>query len=644
MKTKPKKIFDTTDKSAAQKTEDGFQNFVAKLGVSPQGSDEVNNLLSKGHYQFNLVTRNRVSLEAAYRGSWIVGQVIDTFSEDMTRAGIDIQTNEGAEEVTDIENKMSGLSVWQSVCDTLKWGRLYGGACAVLQIKGQNLEDPIDLDTVGQDDFLGLVVYDRWQLYPVLDKLINEGPQLGLPAYYDIVLGSNLNDPGREPGGQITDNPNQRVRVHHSRCIRIIGIQLPFWQAITEMMWGESVLERMWDRLIMFDDATLSTGNLISRAQLRTVGVDGLREIMAAGGEAQEGLIRQFEYMRQLQNNEGITIIDKEDTFQSTAYSFAGLSDVLIQFGQQVSGACGIPLVRLFGQSPAGMNATGESDIRLYYDGVNAKQESLLRNPFEILLKVLWRSVTGHPAPDDLSFTFTPLWQMSATDKATVAKTNTDTIIEAHAAGAVDTSTMMKELKQSSGDTGLFTHITDEQIDEAENDEPPMPESGTPEQPVPGTSGKGEQSKPGAEPIVEGGAQGTPGEGPAKEKAKDSAWKKVRRWLSRDANEKREIEKLREEAEKQDDKNNHHEAERLREKARKLEKEIKSKDKKAPVNDPGVAGTMKEFYNGTLKSSSGKKVTSKKQAAAIGYSEEGEKSKDAKVSDDQKYIRDWLKR
>lgn len=504
----------TPPKTEAQtifKTLDGFQNFAAKLGVSAPGQvPGSDNLLSLGHYQFNLVTRNRVQLEAAYRGSWIVGRVVDTKAKDMVRSGIDIVTNDGAEEVQEFKTLWSRLQISQSLCETLQWASLYGGAVAVLQLKGQELDTPLDLDTIGEGQFQGLAVYDRWQLNPTLTQIIDSGPEIGLPKFYDIALGSNQNDPGLAPGSQERNqngNAGGLVRVHHSRCIRLIGLKLPYWQAITEMMWGESVLERMWDRLIAFDDATMSAGNLISRAQLRTVGVDGLRQLLAAGGAEQEALVAQFEYMRQFQNNEGITLIDKEDMFASTAYSFAGLSDMMIQFGQQVSGAAEIPLVALFGQSPAGLSATGESDLRLYYDSINADQEARLRNPVEMISKVLWRSMTGQPIPDDFSFTFAPLWQMTAVDKATIAKTNTDTIIEAFQAGAIDTSTMMKELKESSGKTGLFTHITDEAIEDAEGEEPPMPAVEAPAQP------------------------GEPGEGPAT--PKPSVGSKIKDWIAR---------------------------------------------------------------------------------------------------------------
>lgn len=508
------------------KTVDGFANFAARLGVNPHdGSGSGNNLTSQGFYIPNLITRNRLQLEYGYRGSWIVAKMINTVSEDMTRAGIAITTNEGADQVSEIEIKMTRLKIWSSICETLMWGRLYGGAIGVMQIRGQKLDTPINLDSVEQDQFMGITPYDRWQIYPVLDKLINEGPDLGLPEYYDIVLGANMNNPGQEPGGQMTENPNGRVRVHHSRCIRVIGIKLPFWQAITEMLWGESVLEQLWDRLIEFDTATAAAGNLINRAQLRMIGVEGLREIFAAGGAAQEALIEMFEYIRKFQQNEGITLLDKNDTFDSVAYSFAGLADVLIQFGQQLSGASDIPLVRLFGQSPAGLSSTGESDLRMYYDGILAKQEATLRNPLEILLKVLWRSTTGKPAPKDMTFEFVPLWQMSAKDKADIAKVITDAILEVHEAGIIKPATALKELKEMSGDHGIFTHITDEEIEEAENDEPPKPdEADVGSEPSAGTGNLGAgPTKP--KELVKKAQSGATG---------DSAWKRIRHWFTKD--------------------------------------------------------------------------------------------------------------
>ncbi len=449
-------------------TVDGFDNFLSRLGLNND------NALSGGTYEFNLMTRNRIQLEAAYRGSWIVGQVVDSVAEDMTRAGVDVTSNESEQDMKDLQNAISRLQIWQSIQSLIKWGRLYGGAIGVLQIKGQKLDTPLDLETVGEGQFQGIVVFDRWQLNPILSPVIDSGPEMGLPAMYQIVNNPTSLDP-KAP------TATGQVSVHHSRCIRYTGIDLPYFQAITEMMWGESILERLWDRLISFDNVTMSSASLVDRANLRTVGIDGFREIIAAGGPAKEGLLSQFEMMRSMQVNEGLTLLDKNDTFASTAYSFAGLSDMMLQFGQQLSGASQIPLIRLFGQSPAGLSATGDADIRMYYDNINAQQEAKLRNPFEVLLKVLWRSTFGEASPKDMEFTFTPLWQMSAMDKATVAKSNTETVLGAYEGGVTDRETSLKELRQLSGDTGVFSNITDEAIKDAEGEEPPMPDEAEPE-------------------------------------------------------------------------------------------------------------------------------------------------------------------
>lgn len=449
-----------TDAKAA----DGFDNFLSKIGLNNE------NVLSASSYTFNLITRNRILLEAAYRGSWIVGAIVDSVAEDMTRAGVTVVSAKGEQNLKELKNAISRLKIGESLSDLVKWGRLYGGAIAIMQIKGQKLDTPLNLDTVGKDQFQGIVVYDRWQLNPILEDLIDSGPDMGLPKYYDIVNDLRATQPS-------FPTATGQIRVHHSRIVRMSGIKLPYFQAITEMMWGESNLERLWDRLIAFDNATMSSASLIDRANLRTVGVDRLREIIATGGEAQAGLVAMFEMMRSLQTNEGLTLIDKEDTFQTTAYSFAGLSDMLLQFGQQISGAAGIPLIRMFGQSPAGLGGDGEEDIRMYYDNINAQQESKLRNGWEMILKVMWRSCFGKPAPDDMEFNFTPLWQMSATDKVNNAKATAETIIGAYEAGLIDRATAMSELRQTSSETGIFSNISDEDIKDAENEEPPLPET-----------------------------------------------------------------------------------------------------------------------------------------------------------------------
>lgn len=456
-----------------QQARDGFANVVSRLGIG----QNVDNQLSQGGYEYNLLTRNRVQLDAMYRGSWVVGKVIDSIAEDMARAGIDITSSEGAKDIEELQSGLSRLRIWSSLEETLKWARLYGGSIGVIMIDGQDLSTPLKIETIGKGQFTGIAVYDRWQINPDLFEVIRNGPDLGLPAYYYILSSAELLAPelNGDNNQSASDQLARGVKVHHSRVVRQIGVKLPFWQAITESMWGSSEIERLHDRLVSFDTATMSSANLINHAHLRTVKVDGLREILGTGGKVEEALIKMFDYMRLLQSNEGITLLDGNDDYASNAYSFAGLSDMMLQFGQQLSGASGIPLVRLFGQSPAGLNSTGESDIRNYYDNINAEQESRLRPSVDKIIRVAYQSLFGRPAPSDLQFEFASLWQMSPDQKATVARTKTETVAGAFESGLVTRAVAIKELRQQSAETGMFTNITDEDILEAEGDEPPMP-------------------------------------------------------------------------------------------------------------------------------------------------------------------------
>ena len=165
--------------------------------------------------------------------------------------------------------------------------------------------------------------------------------------------------------------------------------------------------------------------------------------------------------------------MDAEDVFETNQYNFSGLDDILMQFGQQISGATQIPLVRLFGQSPAGMNATGESDLSNYYDNINQQQEGRMRTPLQTLIEVVSLSKMGKALPDSFKFDFASLWQIDEKVKAEVANTIVQAVSTAEENGLISRSTALKELRQSSEVTGVFSHITDEEIENADDDPPP---------------------------------------------------------------------------------------------------------------------------------------------------------------------------
>lgn len=378
------------------RTWDSFQNFASRVGIGPLngagmgsagsvfgwgGGQGVGNP-SGGSYGFNPITRNRTLCEWMYRGSWIVQRAVDAVAEDMTRKGVELK-GVAPEDNELIDQQMAIYGVWNGIKDTIRWARLFGGAIGIMLIDGQDTASPLRVETIAKDQFKGLLVLDRWVAWPNLNDLVTDlGPELGKPKYYDVPAGM----PGVPP-----------MKVHHSRCIRLEGHELPYFQKWAENGWGASIIEVLYDRLVAFDSTTQGTAQLVYRAHLRTIKVQKLREIIASGGPPMEALLAQMEMIRRFQVNEGLTLIDANDEFEAFQYAFGGLNDVLTAFGDQLCGALRIPRTRLFGESPGGMDATGESDMQGYEQDIASEQNAKLRRPLNTLLQVVHRSVLGRP-------------------------------------------------------------------------------------------------------------------------------------------------------------------------------------------------------------------------------------------------------
>lgn len=429
---------------------DGLQNFEARLGL---GTD---NQSSSSTYGFLPLTRNRAELDNMYRGSWIVRQAVGVVADDMTRAGVEFRGLPDNSDVERLQNSMKRMGFWSNLSSGVRWGRLYGGAIGVMLIDGQKLDEPLRPETCGKGQLKGLLIIDRWSLN-VSSELVQElGPDFGKPVFYTPIVGRGMG----VPSGNI----------HHTRVMRFEGDDLPYFQRQYEQGWGMSIVEPFHDRLVAFDSTTQGTAQMVFRAHLRILKMKNLRKSIADGGKAFEAALSQVDTMRRYQTLEGISLIDAEDDFSTTTYAFSGLPEVLIQMSQQIAGATGIPVVKLFGMSPAGFS-TGESDLRSYYDNVALKQERALRRPLEIFVSMLYRSELGREPTPEFGYDFASLYGLTANEKAQIATSVGSAVTGAETTGLIKKSTALNELRSSGRITGIFATITDEEIEEAVEEE-----------------------------------------------------------------------------------------------------------------------------------------------------------------------------
>lgn len=428
---------------------DAFTNVLARLGAGTP------NLLEGTEYSLQRLSRDFNQLNALYRESWIIRRIIDVIPSDMLKNWITITSGIDP----DVEKKLSISLRRTQLIDKLKrgmqWGRLYGGALGVMLVKhqGYNLSQPLRLDWIMPGDFAGLLIFDRWNGVNPSNELIEDisDPDYGYPKYYTVT----------DPAG------GGSVKIHHSRVIRFTGNTLPFWEEIAEMQWGASVVESVFDELKKRDNVSWNIAQLTFMANIRVLKMQDLGQLLAAtDSESQAELLRTLEAQNMLLNNMGMQVMDAADGLETHQYTFGGLADCYQQFIMDISGAAEIPVTKLFGRSPSGLNATGESDLQNYYDMIAEKQEAVLRPILNKVLPPFIISTIGS-LPKDFDFDFDPVAEPSDKERADLAKCGTDNVVAAYNAGLISQRTALKELKQQSERTGVWTNITDEDIERA---------------------------------------------------------------------------------------------------------------------------------------------------------------------------------
>lgn len=427
----------------AVSVQDAFSNPLFRLGYGSQSP------LEATEYPLTRMTDNYALLNSLYRDNWVVQNVVGIIPDDMTKKWFAPAGAVGPEHLKELDRVQRVTALRERVNEGLRWGRLYGGAAGLIMIRGQEgmLGQPLELESIYPGTFQGLYILDRWQGVVPGMELVFEGGE-PVPAYYSI-----------------TDaRGNTVAKVHHSRLVRFTGRDLPFLERVAELYWGESEVEALYNDVVKHDNVAANMAALTFRANVDTMEVQNLDQLFSVtSGEQQRRFWNVMQAQSVMKSNFGMQLVNRGDQIKNTQYTFTGLQEVYDSMCLDLSGASRIPVTKLFGRSPAGMNATGESDLRNYYDYVDTLREAKLRPILEKLLPVLAMSAWG-AVPDGLDITFPPLWTPTAAEVAEIALKKAQAIRDTFQAGLFRADTAQRELKKLADETGMFDSISKEEI------------------------------------------------------------------------------------------------------------------------------------------------------------------------------------
>ncbi|NTI22033.1 DUF1073 domain-containing protein [Rhizobium rhizogenes] len=341
---------------------------------------------------------------AAYRGSWLPRKIVDIPALDSCRKWRNWQAQDDQIETIEAEEKR--LNVKGKVLEAYKKARLFGGAALYIGTGDADPSQPLDTDRLGKDGLKYLTVMTRRQIAAGEIDRDPASEWFGKPKVY-TVSGAN--------GTQLT--------VHPSRLVVLTGAMAPdeeFNFALTQG-WGESILTATLDAIKNADSTAGNIASLIFEAKIDIIKVPQFSANI--GNQAYEdAVLRRYSLANTIKGINGTLILDSEEEYESKNASFAALTDVLMAFMQIVSGAADIPVTRLLGQSPAGLNSTGDSDMKNYHDRIQSMQELELSPAMTRLDECLIRSATGARDPG-IYYSWAPLEQMSEKEKADIFNT-----------------------------------------------------------------------------------------------------------------------------------------------------------------------------------------------------------------------------
>lgn len=395
--------------------EDGYVNLLNKYGTKQDNSEA---------YKFE---REPVipdmQLTGLYEGNGLFSKIIDTPAEEALKHGFDL--NLKSDELNAfVEDALDDLEWEERAATAIKWARLYGGALIVMLIDdGRGLEEPVDWEHIRSIDELR--VYERSIVQPDYASLYqqdyggkgvgNRVSKFGQPEYYYVssIYGS--------------------FKVHESRCLVFRNGVLPEQTSnATYLFWGMPEYVRIRRALRETVTAHTDSVKLLERSVQAIYSMKGLASLLTTDDGENQVLkrLQLVDTSRGLLNS--IAIDSEGEQYDFKTFQFSGVKDVIDATCNMLSALTNIPQTILFGRSPAGMNATGDSDFESYYNFVEKIQRLMLKRNLRTLLDVVFRAgiASGDVAEEpDYKLEFKPLWSLSDTEQAAVDQTKAQTAL-----------------------------------------------------------------------------------------------------------------------------------------------------------------------------------------------------------------------
>lgn len=405
----------------AQQRADTWMNVLTKLNTSRD---------KRRGASFRTEVLSEFDAEDLYLGSSLAARAIELPTKIQLRNGFTVQfpslepapPEEGMVEKTDAEEsetheaseKMKALidelGVVASVLEARNWSRAYGGSALLMGADdGQkDLSQPIRWATLKGIRYL--VTLRPRECWPVKWNTNPLSGGYGQPVVYRVRRESQGNVPSGEG-----------FLVHHSRLVRFDGVRVSRRHTLENRGWGRSIMERWLNTLRDFDTCYETIPVLLQDFAQLVMMMEGLAEAISAGED--DVVTKRIEQVNLGRSIIGGIVVDSKDKVERQQTPVTGLSELLKDMSNRLAADVDMPPAILFGQSPTGLNATGDPNTRWYYDMLAGDRPLTLTPKLNQIVKALFLSSdgpTGGVEPARWSVQYGLMWLPTPSEEAEV--------------------------------------------------------------------------------------------------------------------------------------------------------------------------------------------------------------------------------
>lgn len=383
---------------------DGYYNVLNKYGTQHDSTE---------YYQWASGTAvSDAELADLYAGNGLFATIIDAPADDATKNGIDLGIKD-KDLQKQLDDRLQTIHYQSKLSKALRWARLFGGAAVVILVDdGRLLQEPLNWrDVHGVDE---LLVYGRNEMLPLWINGYENNPDdedyrkggTGIPEYYQV------------------NSVYGNYTVHSSRCLIFHNSDIPEGSTLANLYrtWGIPEYMRIREEL---RNASIGPGysiRLLERLSMATYKMKNLANVLSTA-DGEDAVLQRMEMLDLARNLLNMVFIDADgEDLGIQSLSVAGVKDILDNACAMLSAVSHIPQTRLFGRSPAGENATGESDLENYKEFVGGIQSGDLRDNTRTLVELVLRGMVWSGEIKEVpeyTVTYKSAWSPSDDEKAT---------------------------------------------------------------------------------------------------------------------------------------------------------------------------------------------------------------------------------